>query len=395
MSILEISTSIAAQFGFFDEVQRYLHRLMSDLQQGLEQETGTVYLFPTFVIRTATSTEKSSYGFALTINLGGRYLRVCSIELNGNTTFTAKHLKTKTRTELMVAERSSKFFSFIAAQVKTLLKRCNPNKLEEARKEGKQLILGFTVMTLINDAVGTVMARAYSLPARSTPPRIGAIFGTGTNGVYLEKLTNINKALQGEFWDSFDHEFRCLPNTKSDVELDNLSINPGIKVLEKRISADLQTSLGRQLFSVNDRGETWRNSWSSASNTRWAIDISLFSAVAADNSAGLHELRKAISKRFNVPRSYMSIQEAQAIKTIAHAISRRAAKLAGIAIAALVDVAVDGSVSENYPGFQGYMREVVRVVEGIGESVEARIRIGGAKDGSSVGVAIATLMFAE
>lgn len=41
------------------------------------------------------------------------------------------------------------------------------------------------------------------------------------------------------------------------------------------------------------------------------------------------------------------------------------------------------------------MREVFRVVEGIGESVEARIRIGGAMDGSSVGVAIATLMFAE
>jgi len=49
-------------------------------------------------------------------------------------------------------------------------------------------------------------------------------------------------------------------------------------------------------------------------------------------------------------------------------------------------------VVEFYPGFETYMRESIRSVRGIGATGEKRIRIGIAKDGSSVGAAIIALI---
>jgi hexokinase len=58
----------------------------------------------------------------------------------------------------------------------------------------------------------------------------------------------------------------------------------------------------------------------------------------------------------------------------------------------VIDIAVDGSVVEFYPGFENYMREALRSVDGIGPAGEKKIRIGIAKDGSSVGAAIIALL---
>ena len=55
------------------------------------------------------------------------------------------------------------------------------------------------VTALVNDAAGTIMSRAYSLPIDQMRTSIGTIFGTGTNGVYLEKLSKIRKPLHGRF----------------------------------------------------------------------------------------------------------------------------------------------------------------------------------------------------
>lgn len=58
----------------------------------------------------------------------------------------------------------------------------------------------------------------------------------------------------------------------------------------------------------------------------------------------------------------------------------------------MVDIGVDGSVIEHYPGFESRMRGVLRSIDGIGVEGERRIRIGIAKDGSSVGAAIIALL---
>jgi hexokinase len=45
------------------------------------------------------------------------------------------------------------------------------------------------VSALINDTVGTLLTHAYKHPNAI----LGAIFGTGTNGAYFEKISNIKK----------------------------------------------------------------------------------------------------------------------------------------------------------------------------------------------------------
>lgn len=56
---------------------------------------------------------------------------------------------------------------------------------------------------------------------------------------------------------------------------------------------------------------------------------------------------------------------------------------------------MEGSVVEHYPGFEAYIREALRAIDGIGEEGEVRIVIGHTKDGSSVGAAIIALLAAR
>jgi hexokinase len=48
------------------------------------------------------------------------------------------------------------------------------------------------VAAIVNDTVGTLMARSYASPSEEGS-LIGAIFGTGTNGAYVERIENIPK----------------------------------------------------------------------------------------------------------------------------------------------------------------------------------------------------------
>ncbi len=66
------------------------------------------------------------------------------------------------------------------------------------QKEIDLLKLPVKVSALVNDTVGTLMARSYTSPGK-TSTLLGAIFGTGTNGAYVEKLSSITKRLRGRF----------------------------------------------------------------------------------------------------------------------------------------------------------------------------------------------------
>ncbi len=110
-----------------------------------------------------------------------------------------------------------------------------------------KLRLPVKVAALVNDTVGTLMARSYTSPGK-TGTLLGAIFGTGTNGAYVEKLANLKKPLGGDYdastgemvinteWGSFDNQLNILPNTTWDIQLDQASVNPGIQMYEKRVS---------------------------------------------------------------------------------------------------------------------------------------------------------------
>jgi hexokinase len=326
------------------------------------------------------------------------------------------------------------------------------------QKEIDLLRLPVKVAALVNDTVGTLMARSYTSPGK-TGTLLGAIFGTGTNGAYVEKLSKITKPMEGEYdattgemvvnteWGSFDNGMKVLPSTIYDEILDKDSVNPGIQMFEKRISGmflgeilrivlvEMMKTPGIPLF----RDDSSTVSESSPLFKQWAVDSSILSIAEADNSEGLSSLRQEIEKSLGV--SAASFEDAQAVKEISHAIGKRAARLAGVAVGAIVlqtgrltpgtpdtskaatlqkikdlelgdakpaatvsvegedggivDIGVDGSLVEFYPGFEDYMRDALRVMGGIGAAGEKRIRIGIAKDGSGVGAALIALVAAK
>jgi hexokinase len=339
------------------------------------------------------------------------------------------------------------------------------------------LKLPVKVAALVNDTVGTLMARSYTSPGK-TSTLLGAIFGTGTNGAYVEKLSKITKPLHGDYdkttgemvvnteWGSFDNRLKVLPNTEYDAQLDRDSVNPGIQMFEKRISGMFLGEILRialvsmmkrpdvPLFrdensSHNDYHSTTTINEASPLHTQWAVDSSILSIAEADNSVGLRALRQQIESLLGV--SAASIEDALAVKEVAHAIAERAARLSGAAVAAIVihtgrlnqgassvpqpksaaaivedlknfhlaeaasatankladtagiavneeeivDIGVDGSLVEFYPGYEDYMRAAMRAVPEIGAAGERRIRIGIAKDGSGVGAALIALVAAK
>jgi len=471
------------------------------------------------------------------VDLGGTNFRVCSIQLNGDTTFNLVQSKVPIPQELMQAKTAKELFSFLAKQIETFLRTHHEDHFEthirrrqtvstpEGYRDEHIFRLGFTfsfpvhqiginrgtlirwtkgfdiadaigqdvcqllqqeidllrlpvkVAALVNDTVGTLMARSYTSPGK-TSTLLGAIFGTGTNGAYVEKLSKITKPMQGDYdkttgemvvnteWGSFDNGLKVLPTTPYDAILDRDSVNPGIQMFEKRISGMFLGEILRvalismmskpdvPLFrdensSHNDYRSTTTISENSPLHTQWAVDSSILSIAEADNSVGLRALRQEIEKSLGV--SAASSEDAQAVKEVAHAIGKRAARLAAVAIGAIVihtgrlnpgassvpqpkstaaitedikklnlaeaasataskavntaglavdeeeivDIGVDGSLVEFYPGFEDYIREALRAMPEIGAAGERRIRIGIAKDGSGVGAALIALVAAK
>lgn len=473
----------------------------------------------------------------MAVDLGGTNFRVCSIQLNGDTTFSLIQSKVAVPQELMRAKTAKDLFGFLAKQIERFLQTHHKDQFSasvrrratistpEGFRDEHIFRLGFTfsfpinqvginrgtlmrwtkgfdipdavgqdvclllqeeidalklpvkVAALVNDTVGTLMARAYASPGK-TGSLLGAIFGTGTNGAYVEKLSAITKPMDGEFdkstgdmvvnteWGSFDNGLKTLPNTPYDVQLDKESINPGMQMFEKRIGGMFLGEILRltlismwkdpsiPLFkddnsSQNDYHSTASVEQNAPLHTRNAVDSSILSFAEADESEGLRAIRQAIYKNLGV--SAASVEDAQAVKKISHAIGLRAARLAGAAIGAvvihtdrlntaasstpapkstasiiddvkslkladaasatakklvdtaglsvneddIVDIGVDGSLVEFYPGFMDSMREALRSMPEIGAAGERKIRIGIAHDGSGVGAALIALVAAK
>ncbi len=311
------------------------------------------------------------------------------------------------------------------------------------QQEIDALHLPVKVAALVNDTVGTLMARSYTSPGK-TGTLLGAIFGTGTNGAYVEKLSKITKLKTmrdvdaydkstGEMivnteWGSFDNQMSVLPNTPYDHGLDVESVNPGIQMFEKRVSGMFLGEILRRamlaltqdpkipLFKDETSGSNNIHSTTSIDPTsslykKWGIDTSFLSTVEADNTNSLLLTRQALAKDLSVDAA--STEDAEAVKVLVHAIGARAARLSAVAIGAIiiatgnnktngkggeddvVDVGVDGSLVEFYPGFEDEIRGALREVPEIETEGEKRVRIGIAKDGSGVGAALIALVAAK
>lgn len=352
----------------------------------------------------------------------------------------------------------------------------NKDVCELLQRELDALGLPVRVAALVNDTVGTLMARSYESPSR-TGTLLGAIFGTGTNGAYVEKLARIAKvtrpgagagaydASTGEMvvnteWGSFDNALRVLPNSVYDRQLDLNSVNRGVQMLEKRISGMFLGELLRlAVLDLHRDGHLFAAAAAAAIpadaplHTPWSVGTSLLSHIEADHSPDLADSKARLEEKLGVPAAHIATPEVRAIQMVAHAIGKRSARLSAVPIAAIVlatgkigpsppspaaaaaaavptedlssgvsadqppaagipapsppvgaesreeleviDIGVDGSVVEFYPGFEKHLREALRDVEELGVAGEERIRIGIARDGSGVGAALIALVAAK
>lgn len=302
------------------------------------------------------------------------------------------------------------------------------------------LDLPVRVVALVNDTVGTLMARSYTSPGKEGT-LLGAIFGTGTNGAYVEKLSRITKLQNktenyGEYdsssgvmvinteWGAFDNAMRVLPDTPFDQSLDKNSVNPGMQMFEKRVSGMfLGEILRNAIVALMDEGLFKIGHGTSieehtALYTPWSIDTSALSTIQSDYTAEFTLTKQLLEKEMGV--SAATTCDAMAIKALVKGIGKRSARLSAVPIAATalatgaydkykeakalaakgeevekIDIGVDGSVVEYYPGFERYLREALRDMQALvpgAAGLEDAIRIGIAKDGSGVGAALIALV---
>lgn len=289
------------------------------------------------------------------------------------------------------------------------------------QNEFDEILLPVRATALLNDTVGTLMARAY-VSSSSARTVIGAVFGTGTNGAYVEKRSNITKLsspkknlareenmmIVNTEWGNFDQKLEFLPSTTFDMAIDLGSVNPGFEMFEKRISGMYLGEILRLVILSLVKGvsasifSTTSIPASSHLFQQWGLDSELMSILEADSSQCLAESRLEIEKWMGI--SNPSYEDAKAMKTISHAIGRRSARLSAVALGAVViqtdclrdyklsgsrvDIGVDGSLIERYPGFVEEIRKAFIDIDDIGIEGEGKIDIAIAKDGSSLGAAL-------
>lgn len=346
----------------------------------------------------------------LAVDVGGTNVRVCAVELHGDTTYTNIQSKVAIPRKVMSEGTSRTVFGFIALQVQKFLEENDLTKRFHVQNGGhnsnsshhdSRQPLGFTfsfaveqhaldrgtlvkwtkgfdipdtvgkevcslfqaeldrlnlpvvVTALTNDTVGTLMARAYTSPDH-TRTLLGAIFGTGTNGAYVEKSSEIRRLcgsttfqsspemIVNTEWGGFDDELSVLQLTAFDRAIDESSVNPGDQRFEKLVSGMyLGEILRRSILGLIDRASAQGvRSFdmvipaSSRLYTQWAIDTSLLSTLAADTSETLSASRTAIEQALGC--TDVSVTDAKALQIISAAIGRRSARLAGVAIAGVV-----------------------------------------------------------
>ncbi|KAJ5571393.1 Hexokinase N-terminal [Penicillium sp. DV-2018c] len=479
-SLVDRATRIARDFDYpAENVKRGVAHYIKQSNEGLAKEGATLSQIPTFVTAVPNGTEKGLY---LAVDLGGTNFRVCSVLLHGDTTFSLTQSKILIPREMMASGTSKDLFLFLARQIESFLRihhndhfQAHLRRRREGNKEEDLFDLGFTfsfpvrqcginrgtlirwtkgfnipdavghdvcallqtaiddlnlpvrVAALVNDTVGTLMARSYTSPGE-TGTFLGAIFGTGTNGAYLEKTKNITKLKDikdvqfedrtGEMiinaeWGSFDNQMSVLPTTVFDDELDAESNNPGVQMFEKRVSGMfLGEILRRALLSLHKDPELGLFKTDKNSNVvlpeksmlfrQWGLDTSLLSSVEADSSKDLADVKTALKDHLGIESP--SLEECQAVKILVHAIGKRAARLSAVPLAAIlihanklatddiIDIGVDGSLVEFYPNFEGHLREALREIPEVGVAGDKKIRIGISKDGSGVGAALIALV---
>lgn len=266
--------------------------------------------------------------------------------------------------------------------------------------------LNVQVTAIVNDTVGTLMARALN----DQDCLIGVIFGTGTNACYYESREQIKKwkgppldrgMVINMEWGGFgDHKVSLdggpsmLPWTSWDDTVDKLSIHPGKQLFEKMISGKYQGEIVRVLCAdLAKRGLLFGGQLSSGFATRYGFETKNLSIIEADETADLKTTEKLLEETLATPTSP---EDRAIVKELCGLVSHRAARLSAAACVAVVlhvggraldkvTIAVDGTVFKKHPLFRQHLEATVEELRG---GRYGAIKFAPSEDGSGQGAAL-------
>jgi hexokinase len=407
------------------DAQEIIGNFHQEMRHGLAGVKSSLKMIPSFVGR-PKGTEKGRF---LALDLGGTNIRVLAVALDGNGNAEISAVSKFVVPQEMMCGTGDKLFDFISDCSQLFFKENNictqqaydlaftfSFPVEQSSIASGKLIgwtKGFTasgvegedvvallsealkrketgfihVAALANDTVGTLVDKSYTDPSCD----MGVILGTGTNACYPEKIAHILKCpglcASGEMivnmeWGGFN---RLNTNIYDNV-LDRASLNAGKQLFEKMVSGMYLGEIARLVIvELMEQGLLFRGTSLSAFSKGYALTTEHLSMMAQGSDFfsdfGLRDVSET---------------DRRTIREICSIISTRSAKLAGVAIAAVVTwmdaklesehtIAIDGSLFEKYPGFQDQMTDILHDLFG---DRGARIKLELAKDGSGIGAAI-------
>jgi hexokinase len=209
-----------------------------------------------------------------------------------------------------------------------------------------KLNLPVLVTVLANDSVGTLLTRSYTA-GQNNSTLAAVIFGTGTNAAYVEKISNIKrfsttKVPAGQImvinteWGCLDDKMEVLPRTFCDDRLDTESTDPGSQMFEKRISGMYLGELLRLVLVqlVQEAAFEMIINKDSPLFQRQGIDSSFLSELAVTGSSDYLQSLTLVESKLLAKN--VTASDVTAIQILSAAIVRRAARLAGASLAAII-----------------------------------------------------------
>ncbi|KAL7282030.1 hypothetical protein ACG7TL_003497 [Trametes sanguinea] len=346
-----ILDDIEAQFRLSkDDLVRITTQFLEDFALGLSEYNHPMAMIPTFVTGVPNGSETGTF---LALDLGGTNLRVCEVELLGNHEFVLRQQKYKVSEALKTGEATT-LFDYLADSVDAFLTEFasavpssptteQPNPFaspsltelspepavplgltfsfpveQTALNKGKILTWtkGFAAknavghdvvqllqdafnrkhlhvrcVALVNDTVGALLSRAYT----SGGCLLGSIFGTGTNGAYVERVENIKKLgdsparqnggymIVNTEWGAFNNTRTVLPTTPFDNKVDRESINPRLQAYEKFISGmylgEITRNILLSLIDAAPKPLLFNGRSSQQLNAHYGLDTAIMSEV--------------------------------------------------------------------------------------------------------------------
>ncbi|XP_017601939.1 PREDICTED: putative hexokinase HKDC1 isoform X2 [Corvus brachyrhynchos] len=422
-------------------LREVMDKMRAELEYGLKRETqanATVKMLPTYVCGTPDGTEKGKF---LALDLGGTNFRVLLVKIKSGRRRSVQMYNKIFAIPLEIMQGTGEeLFDHIV--------QCIADFLEYMGIKGARLPLGFTfsfpcrqasidkgtlvgwtkgfkatdcegedvvdmlreaikrrnefdldIVAVVNDTVGTMMTCGYEDPNCE----IGLIAGTGSNVCYMEDMKNIEivEGNEGKMcinteWGAFGDN-GCIDNirTKYDKEVDEGSLNPGKQRYEKMTSGMYLGEIVRQiLIDLTKQGLLFRGHISESLRKRGIFETKFLSQIESDRLALLQVRR--ILQQLGLDST---CDDSIIVKEVCGVVSRRAARLCGAGLAAIVEkkrenqgvgrlqitVGVDGTLYKLHPHFSRVLRETVKEL-----APQCDVTFMLSEDGSGKGAALIT-----